>query len=66
MVGKTYVGNDCVASILGNEVLHLAGRGILQLVATDEVVCEVELIGVRIRTVGRCFPHYCGLRVLYL
>lgn len=42
-----YVGDDSVTIILANKVLDLARRSILQSVAADEVVCNLELLCIR-------------------
>lgn len=39
----TYVGDDRVTIVRSHKVLDLTGRGILELVSADEVVCQVVL-----------------------
>lgn len=44
----SYVGDDSVTISLGNKVLDLARRSILQSVAADEVVCDTVLLYIRL------------------
>lgn len=44
---STYICNDSVTTVLGNKVLDLAGRRILQATTSNEVVRDPELFCVR-------------------
>jgi hypothetical protein len=43
---ETHVCDDCVTIVLCDEVLDLARRRIFYSVASNEVVCELVLLGV--------------------
>lgn len=49
---ETHICNDRVTVVLGHKVLDLAGGGIRQPVASNEVVCDVVLLGIRGAAIG--------------
>lgn len=51
-MGNAHVCNDSVAVVLGHKILDLAGGGIRQSVASNEVVCDIVLLGVGHAAVG--------------